>query len=270
MARLGLVETGEQAAHDRRRPLRPEDQRRPAGGRVHPAAGSRRLERADHGGAHCDDPATGRQGAVDQPGGHRGDREPLRLRRLVRLLAGHAGVQHDRHHRHAAGHQPDQRALGQRTPGARHLGAAGPVGVHVLQGVQRPGRRRRTGSGSAGRARSGSRRRSTAGSGTARQSRRLPGRVRRSPPAAGRRPASRSTSPGSPARPARRRRRAAARPPRTPSSSWVETCSVPGAAAPLELHRRGQGRAGVDHQQVAGVEQVGQRVGPQVPGARRA
>ena len=80
----------------------------PSYGRHRALDGGGGLEGPDHRGADRDDAPTGRAGDVDQPGRRLRDREPLRLRRLVRLLARHAGVQHQRRHHDARGHQVDQ------------------------------------------------------------------------------------------------------------------------------------------------------------------
>ncbi len=117
-----------------------EDQAGPAGRGVHVARAVRhRLEGTHHRGPDGNHPASDAVGLVDQPGGGVGDREPLGLRGLVGLLAGDAGVEHERCDHHAAADQAHQDAFGQRSAGARHLGAAGPVCVHVLQVVQRHG-----------------------------------------------------------------------------------------------------------------------------------
>ena len=124
-----------------------DDSRRPGGpstSDVQPSYAATRprggggLERPDHRGAHRDHPAARRPGELDQPSRRARDRQPLRLRRLVGLLARHAGVQHQRRHHDAGGHQVDQHLARQRPPGAGHLRAAGDRCVHVLQVLDRP------------------------------------------------------------------------------------------------------------------------------------
>ena len=150
--------------------------------------------------------------SVDQPGRRLRDREPLRLRRLVRLLAGHAGVQHQRRHHDARGHQVDQHLARQRPPGARHLRAARDRGVHVLQVLDRPRAVAGRGSGSATRGGAGTTPgRPWAGSSPATAGSGRPGAAPRC--AAARRRAAAAPHPARAGR-ARRRRVAAARPPR--------------------------------------------------------
>ncbi len=185
-------------------------------------------------------------------------------------------MQLDRRHRHAAREQPHQRAVGERPSGAGHLGAAGPVGVHVLEVAERPRALRRRSSAPGSRARRGRPTRSTNGSGRARQSRCWSGGAlsstrSRTPPG------SRSTSPVSgSAGPDPSGSRSSTT--QLPSSSSVETwrpqrpwsrgCGGcwgpdrPDRRLAGHVERRRQRRAGVDDQQVAGVEVLDQVAGP--------
>ena len=86
----------------------------------------------------ADDPATGRACPVHQPRGRLRHDVLLGLGRLVRLLAGDAGVQHDRRDHDAARHQGDEHPLGQRASRAGHLRAARDRGVDVLACLERP------------------------------------------------------------------------------------------------------------------------------------
>ena len=186
-------------------------------------------------------------GELHQPRVCLGHRELLRLRRLVRLLAGDAGVQDERRDQDAADISPTRSsgvsgrpALGiSALPGGRRRRSAGPRAAIAVQvgvadrapvlGGSRPGRRR-------------------AGSSPATAASARPGAARR--PAAGRRRAARSTSPGSGAGPEPSGRRSSTT--HEPSSSWVETCSA--QVSPGARHPRRQRRAGVDHEQVAGLQ----------------
>ena len=108
MARLGLVEAGEQAAHDPRGAARAEDEVGPAVvGTTRPAGAALSSARTT-----VVPTATTRRPASSAPltsarggGGHG---EPLGLRRLVRLLARDAGVEHERRDGDAARHQPHE------------------------------------------------------------------------------------------------------------------------------------------------------------------
>ena len=67
------------------------------------------------------------RGWLDQPGGRRGHGVHLRLRRLVRLLAGHPGVQHQRRDHDAARHQVDQHLRGSGRPALGISALPGPA-----------------------------------------------------------------------------------------------------------------------------------------------
>ena len=69
----------------------------------------------------------------DEPRRRGGHPEPLRRRGLVQLGARDAGVQDDRRDRHAPRDERHEEGRRERPPRARHLGAAGVGGVHVLE-----------------------------------------------------------------------------------------------------------------------------------------
>ncbi len=143
VGRTRLVPAGDQAVDHAGRVLRPEHQAGPAtaGGDGMPldrVRCCRALEGPRAGGADRDHPPARRAGQVDQVGGGLRDVEPLRQRGLACLQRRHPGVQGDRRHRHAAGHQPGDQFGGERPGRARHLRAPGGAGEHRLVGRQRP------------------------------------------------------------------------------------------------------------------------------------
>ena len=199
---------------------------------------------------------------VDQPGGDLRDGEPLGVGRLVQLRAGDAGVQGQRDDRDAAGHEPRPAARSVNGRPALAISALpGSVGVDVLVVGQRERRRAGSRSGSAARARAGSRRRRRAGEVRARHSRRRPVRVgvaveQGEPHAAGQREhACRARRRGR----GRRCPDGAAPRPSCRRPAWSTTCSGTGTPSARRASQpRRQRRRGVDHDEVAGLEQVGQ------------
>jgi len=136
---LRLVPAGEEAVDGADAALGRHDERRPAlAGRDRAVVARRRLERADHGRADGDHPASARVRRVDEPRRGGGDAVPLGAGRLALLERRDAGVEDDRGDGDAARDEGCDDPLAERTPGARHLGAPGLGGVDRLVGVERP------------------------------------------------------------------------------------------------------------------------------------
>ena len=76
-------------------------------------------------------------GVVDAVRGRQGDPEVLGVRGFARLEGGDAGVQQQGRHADSLGHQAGEDLGGEGTTGARHFGGARFGGVHVLIGADR-------------------------------------------------------------------------------------------------------------------------------------
>ena len=195
---VGVVEARQQAVDGAHRAVGLDHKVGPALAGAHAAvrAGGR-LERAHHRGAHRDHAAAELAHEVHARGAEGGQPKPFGVRALARLERGHAGVEHERGHVDARGHQAGHELGGEGAAGARHLGAAGRVGVDRLIALERPGAPRNGRSGSARRGAPGSA--AAARAGAAQQPQALAA-VGRSASTAVAPPGSSSTSPAWPPR----------------------------------------------------------------------